>query len=236
MEGLAELLALQEHDSAIDRLRHRRESLPELDELSDALKGLDETEAVLREAEKARDEVSGEMKRLEDELSGLTEKIEEQNKILYGGTIKANRELMALQADIGMLESQKSELEESVLEAMVRRDEAASLSSKVLESVTESSSKVAAIRGKVDALQRDIDLEISAEEEERKLAAAAVPDRDLLEKYDEMRASFGGVVISRLSEGVCGACRLRISSVALEELRATDGVPRCEHCSRILVP
>ena len=60
---------------------------------------------------------------------------------------------------------------------------------------------------------------------------------NLLALYDRIRASSGGVGAAALQHGRCEGCRLSLSPVALNAIRAAapDAVLRCEECSRILV-
>jgi uncharacterized protein len=60
---------------------------------------------------------------------------------------------------------------------------------------------------------------------------------DLLALYDKIRASSGGLGAAPLRRGQCGGCRVMLSTVGLNAIRAAapDEVVRCEECRRILV-
>ena len=66
--------------------------------------------------------------------------------------------------------------------------------------------------------------------------AAGIPD-ELLALYDKVRAQSGGLGAAPLRRGQCGGCRVQLSTVDLNEIRAAapDEVMRCEECRRILV-
>ena len=66
---LEQLLVVQEHDSAIDHLRHRRATLPERAELTQAEAVIRELEAPIAEVQGRHDVVSRDVKRLEDEAA-----------------------------------------------------------------------------------------------------------------------------------------------------------------------
>ena len=86
MSVLEDLLVVQEHDSAADRLRHKLETLPEkarLIEIDQALAGIDTS---LAEVGSRRDEVARRQQRHEDELASVESKISEVDKRLYSGT------------------------------------------------------------------------------------------------------------------------------------------------------
>jgi predicted nucleic acid-binding Zn-ribbon protein len=105
----------------------------------------------------------------------------------------------------------------------------------------EAQKSAAAEREKVDAVSSDgaeelatIASDVAALEAER---TQVLPDiaRDLLELYEELRPQKKGVAAAALTDGVCQGCHEQLSSVVLDKLKRTDGVPRCEYCRRILV-
>src|SRR5438874_10244572 len=122
MSVLEDLLVVQEHDSATDRLRHKLDTLPEkarLAEVEQALAGIDKSMA---EIAARRDEVVRRQQRHEDELASVEGKIGEVDKRLYSGTVTAPRELQAMQADVVSLRRHRSDIEDHVLEAMQDRE------------------------------------------------------------------------------------------------------------------
>jgi predicted nucleic acid-binding Zn-ribbon protein len=62
-----QLLRVQEHDTAADRLRHRRGTLPELAELATVEESLARVEAALEEASARLAAVARQQRQLEDE-------------------------------------------------------------------------------------------------------------------------------------------------------------------------
>ncbi len=95
---------LQEHDGALDRLLHRRETLPERDTVAGRarlLLGVLAAQIGVLTGE--RDEIAHEEKRLDDEASTLREKAAEVEAKMYSGSVSSPRELQAMQADIDQL-------------------------------------------------------------------------------------------------------------------------------------
>jgi hypothetical protein len=70
----------------------------------------------------------------------------------------------------------------------------------------------------------------------RASVVAGLPD-DLLALYDRVRAQSGGLGAAPLRRGQCLGCRVQLSTVDLNAIRAAapDEVVRCEECRRILV-
>lgn len=231
---LHDLLALQDVDLQIDRLRSDRQSLPELEEFRRAHESLealttrrDDAAGHLRETSLAQDKTSGELEIADERLAN------EQNR-LYAGGMSA-RDADYLRREVEMLGRKKSDMEDELLELMERREalerDVAALDQEVADATSVKSELEAVI---TEAWSR-IDSETRARESRR---ADIVPliSEDLLDLYEELRAiKDGGVGAARLAEGTCGGCHLRLT--AAEELEAMkSSPPRCIHCRRILVP
>jgi predicted nucleic acid-binding Zn-ribbon protein len=237
MSVLEDLLVVQEHDSAADRLHHRRETLPEQARLSEVEKDLADTDAALAEVGSQRDEVARRQQRHEDELASIETKIADVDRKLYSGTVTAPRELQAMQADVTSLKRHRSDVEDQVLVAMgdrepldteVRRLEAQRAA---LEAESE------ALGAAIAEASAEIDAELAVELDARKAAAAAIPD-ELLSQYERLRARLDGVGAARLVNGRCSGCHLTLPATELDRIRHgdPDTVVLCDQCGRILVP
>lgn len=236
MHELDDLLELQERDTDLDRLRHRLETLEEREIAAIAADSCQASRDSLELAAERLAVMRREQKSLEDEIEMLTAKIDEANRTLYGGTVKATRELLGIQSEIEMLERQRSALEESAIEKLLECD-AAEEEQVLAQGVAESAeSDLSSANEQLDAAVKKLEDEIAQAEEARIQARSAVGGSSALGLYDQLRSKHGGVVISRLSDGICGSCRLQISAVAETQLRSEAGTPRCEHCSMILLP
>src|SRR4051794_14042636 len=119
LEGLLEV---QAHDLALDRLRHRREALPERAQLDTATRELMKLDGESTTVQRERDEVAREEKRIDDEAQALGARAAEVEQKLYSGTVSSPRELQAMQADVEMLKSHRSDLEDRELEVMEQRE------------------------------------------------------------------------------------------------------------------
>ena len=237
MAVLEDLLVVQEHDSAVDRLRHRLDTLPErarLAEITDAVAGLD---ASMAELGRQRDEVARRQQRHEDELTSLEEKITEVDKRLYSGTVSAPRELQALQADVASLKKHRSDVEDQVLEAMQDREPLDSELSKLADQRAGLDAEAEQLQGAVAGSTATIDAELATELEARAAAAQGIPP-DLLSQYERLRGKLAGVGAARLVNGRCSGCHLTLPATELDRLRREPegAVVLCDQCGRILVP
>lgn len=231
-----DLLAVQEHDSAASRLRHRRGTLPELAELSATEDDLARLEAVLADVGARAAEAARVQRRLEGELSVLESKVTELDAKLYSGAVSVPRELQAMQVEGEALRARRSALEDDVLEAMGAREvldtEVTDLERRRAELDTQGS----LLRAAVAEGQARIDRELVVELEAREAAAAAVP-ADLGLLYEQLRARLDGVAAALLVNGRCGGCHLALPATEVARLRKEppETLVRCEQCERILV-
>ena len=107
--GLESLLMLQEHDGALDRLLHRRETLPERETVAAGEVAAGVLAAETRALTGQRDEIAHEEKRLDDEAGTLRAKAAEVEAKMYSGSVSSPRELQAMQADIDQLRRHQRE-------------------------------------------------------------------------------------------------------------------------------
>jgi predicted nucleic acid-binding Zn-ribbon protein len=113
-----DLLLVQEHDTAIDQLVHRRDHLPSRVELDGVMAEIATLEKGAAAVEESRLGFGREQQRLEDEISSLNERANHHDKTLYSGTIGNPRELQSLQDEIASLKRRISQLEDQELEVM----------------------------------------------------------------------------------------------------------------------
>jgi predicted nucleic acid-binding Zn-ribbon protein len=234
--GLEQLLVVQEHDTALDQLRHRRANLPERAELAAREQALVEVDRRLAEAQERRDELSRSQKRFEDELASLEAKVAEVDKRLYSGTVTAPRELQAMQDELAALKRRHSHLEDQDLEIMVEAEPVDAELTRLREERAAVETEVARLGVAVEEAEAEIVTRTAEEEAAREAAIAAVPP-DLLAHYDDLRRQFKGVVAARLVGATCGNCRLSLSATEVDRIKklSPDELVHCEECGRILV-
>jgi predicted nucleic acid-binding Zn-ribbon protein len=230
------LLELQGHDSAIDRLVHRRGSLPEdarLAELGQALAAVDQLTA---ERDGSLATVGREQARLEDEIEMVTRKARSEEQRAISGKVTSPKELTAIQEEVAALKRRQDALEDQLLERMEQREtleaELAELAGR-REGLVAEQAQVTKAR---DAALVEIDRELAAERAARDAVAPKV-GAELRALYDQIRARQGGVGAAALVGNTCQGCRVSISPVELAAVRKQppEAVKRCENCRRILV-
>ena len=230
------LLELQGLDSALDRLRHRRRTLPELAEMA-RLDGLVDAlrDGVVR-AETEVSDLAREQAKFEKEIEQVRARRDRDESRLASGSITASKQLQDLEHEVASLKRRQSDLEDAELEVMERAETAQA----GLDELTARREAHRADRAKAEAAAEaafvELDTEIERTSTARDELAATMP-ADLLALYEKIRASEGGVGAGEIARGRCGGCRLDLMNNEKAEYRAAppDEVLRHEECGRILV-
>jgi predicted nucleic acid-binding Zn-ribbon protein len=233
-DALLTLLQLQRVDSTIDRLQARLAHLPEqaaLDALEAKAQDLD---AQIAERQAVFDDVSTRQRRLDFEVDTLVQKIKAESGRLYSGVVSNAKELQDISREVEALKRRKSVLEDNDLEVMEERDGV----EKELGALTNERSSLAAEieRGRLarDEAAGETGLQLAAVEAERQRWVPRV-DSQLLQVYDTIRASKGGVGAAAMVDGTCQGCHMRLPAQEAERVRTAGGLVRCDECQRILV-
>ena len=237
MSDLPLLLTLQDHDTTIDQLRHRRDTLPERAALAALAREIEQLDARTAVTAEQRDEIAQLQQRLEDEIDALEAKSASVDRTLYSGSVNNPRELTALQEELAALGRRRSQLEDRVLELMEEREP---LDAAVDEAATQRIDLVTRHEQVGTALvEAEAAVEAAlAEATAMRDAAAAQVSAPLLAEYERLRTRMGGVAVAPLQGRSCGGCHLTLSAVELDRLRHLPPamVVHCEECGRILVP
>ncbi|HJR90985.1 MAG TPA: C4-type zinc ribbon domain-containing protein [Acidimicrobiia bacterium] len=233
ISALADLLDVQALDLEIDRLLHRRSSLPELQryratqEQIDSVTGqIEESGGVVRQLELDADKAEGELELLETKLN------EHETRLFAGGMSARETEHMRL--EVQGLQSQRSASEERVLGLLEKLDPARSELEARNRARSELAEQKAQLESVITAEWRQIDAELARKEERKREALVPVP-AELVDLYEKLRQTKEGVAIGRLEDATCGGCHMRLSPAEVIEATEADP-PRCVHCRRILVP
>nr|MDQ3877723.1 hypothetical protein [Actinomycetota bacterium] len=112
---------------------------------------------------------------LEGEISVADAKIGREEQRLFSGSVANPKELSALQSEVAMLKRKRGELEDSLLEAMVDRDQAEETAHKLAAEKSETETIVATLKETVASLVDDLDRQIASHEAKRMEIAATIP-------------------------------------------------------------
>ncbi len=234
-EGIwAQLLSVQDHDTALDQLRHRRAHLPERTELA-AVEAEQAQVATRRTAvDGERSELASRQSALEKEVASIETRRTDLDRKLAVGTIPKELETLAHEVDaanqhIHDLEDVELELMEAIepLDAELAQLDAAGQAA---------AARADLLRVDLARAVEAVETEITREQAARDEAVAGVA-ADQVERYEKMRARFGGVAVARLVGSRCSGCNLTLPTSEVERIRHAPAgeLVTCEQCGRILV-
>ncbi|MEU8245005.1 C4-type zinc ribbon domain-containing protein [Nonomuraea sp. NPDC048916] len=229
------LLDLAELDSVIDRLAHRRRTLPELAEIDELSKRYAKLATEVIEAETEAGDLAREQTKAESDVDAVRMRADRDQKRLDSGAVASPKDLAGLQSEIISLHKRQGDLEEVVLEIMERREAADARVTDLHRQRDEVATTRAAAEDRRDAALTEIDKEAGDAEGRRTSVAADIP-ADLLALYQKLKGQYG-VGAAMLRGGRCQGCKVALSIAEMNHIKAAphDDVLRCEECRRILV-
>jgi len=236
-DDLEHLLAVQDLDTSITQLQHRRDALVETSGLGAVEAQLDALEGERADAAARRAVLEATQKELEEQIAGINERRGVVEQRMYAATSSSGRDLQAMNDEVRHLTERRAALEEIELVAMLDQDpiDAELLALRTRMEPLEAQAEE--LRGQVarDAIEIDAAL---AEAVGSRAAAAALLPTALSERYETLRAHLKGTGAARLVGSHCDGCHLELSSFEVEKIRALPHgeVATCEQCGRILVP
>jgi hypothetical protein len=233
---LERLLEVQELDTTIDQLRHRRANLPARAELDAVESKLAELATTLSNVQQERDTVARRQSDFEGELRALEARVLEIEGKMYGGTISASRELQAMAGEVESLKRRRSTLEDHILEAMDEREPIDAEVQRLEDEQVTSTGQADELRSTIAEAEAEIGVEEAKELDARAALVAHVP-ASLVEQYERIRSRNSGIGAARLVGTSCSGCHLSLPAVEVDRLKRAkaDEVVLCDQCGRILV-
>lgn len=230
----ASLLALQDIDSALDAIAHRRPRLPEgihhqqvsaelaalRQRMADAQARIDAAQAAIEAAEHAAATLTTKRARLESQLK----------------TVIAPREAEALIHQIDTINAQRSELDDQELAALDEQGEGEATLAALHVELPAHEAGVAEAAAALQAVHEQLDAEVAELQSQRAAATGSLAESDVA-LYERVRKQFHGVGVARLEGGHCSGCHMELSARELDIVKAVPvGEPaECPQCGRIIV-
>ena len=228
------LLKLQEVDSDILRLTHRRDVLTSGEPEREAAERAEAAETQVGELRLALAELGSRQKRMEFDDDAMGQKLEAEQKRMYDGSIANPKQLQAIEAEIRSIKERIARLEDELLELMQTREDLEGQIASAETQLVEAREALDRARAETDSELTQVTTDLARREAERTPLADGI-DEELLELYDDLRASKHGVGAAALVDGVCQGCHEQLSSMELDALKRAEGIRRCPHCRRIIV-
>ncbi len=236
-DALDHLLAVQDLDTSITQLQHRRDTLRETSGLVAMEAELAGLAAQRADAAARRAALTATQKELEEQIAGISERRASIERRMYAATSSSGRDLQAMNDEVRHLTERRAELEELELVAMLEQDPVDAELTTLSERSDPLEARAEELRAQVAREQLEIDAALAAAVGSRATEAAALPPA-LADRYETLRTRLRGTGAARLVGNRCDGCHLELSSVEVEKIHALapGEIATCEQCGRILVP
>jgi uncharacterized protein len=230
------LLDLQALDSTLDRLAHRRKTLPELAQIeeAEARQSRLADDIVLVQTEDS--DLGREQSKLEGDIDQVRTRMQRDQQRLDAGQVGSPRELENLQHEIGTLKKRQSDLEDEELEIMEKREVVQGRLAELRAEQQQISTTLVEAEQRRDAAFAEIAAEAEKATAQRSETATGLP-AELVTLYEKVRSSSNGIGAAALHQGRCEGCHLQLNTTDVNRIRDADAdeVLRCEECRRILI-
>jgi predicted nucleic acid-binding Zn-ribbon protein len=230
------LLDLQALDSALDRLAHRRRTLPELEQIAQVDARVTQLAGDIVLVETEDSDLGREQSKLEGDIDVVRTRMAKDQQRLDAGQVSSPRELENLQSEIESLKRRQGDLEDEELEIMEKREVVQTRLQELRDEREQLTVTLGEAEQRRDVAFAEIDADREKTAQQREELASTLAS-DLVALYEKIRGSSAGVGAAALHRGRCEGCHLQLNTTDLNRLREApeDDVVRCEECRRILV-
>ncbi|MFN2454674.1 MAG: zinc ribbon domain-containing protein [Pyrinomonadaceae bacterium] len=227
---LEQLIALQNTDTSIRRLKAEIEAIPA--RRAEIEKEFDQRAFEIRALETQRDDAHTERTRLETEISETRAKGERAERNLMSS--KNEHEYTAAIREADAARKHVSQLETQVLEKMEVFEQSEN-------SLKERAPEVARLNSEMEERLKAFEEQtrvqteqLAARRAEREQLIAGLP-KNISTLYNRISARIrDGVAVAEARSGACTACFMALRPQVMAEVRRGDEVITCDNCNRIL--
>ncbi|HEY5108664.1 MAG TPA: hypothetical protein VII96_03545 [Acidimicrobiales bacterium] len=230
------LIRVQEHDTALDQLRHRIEAMPERIALAEVRERQAATVSAMADVQVKVDDLAGRQTVLEQRIAASAKRRHELEARMRSGAVSASKDLQAMDHEVTQLADRQRVLEDEELVLMEEQEPLDEALASHRTSAVELEAEAVRLTGAAADSEVELRAAIETETAARAVAAVGLP-ADLADRYERLRAHLGGVGAARLVGDRCDGCHLTLSSVEVERIHhlSADAFAACPQCDRILV-
>ncbi len=236
IEDQHRLVALQDLDTELAKVAHKRKTLPEHVQLAELVASKDSLDARLVAAQTRLGDADLALQRAQEDLVPVRQRMERDQALIDAGANNDAKALQALLSEVEHLKRRLSNLEDLELEAMEEQEVAATLCQHCAAEKAEFMPTVREVKARREQLMAQCDVEMANLSQQRAAAAESVP-MELLTIYAKIATRTGGLAVAKMVQKKCTGCGMEADAVALQKYldAPADELVRCEECDRILV-
>ncbi len=228
------LLQLQELDTLLAQVAHRRDTLPQQQELMQAQAQVNELGKQLVAAQTELSDLERERARSDSDVDQVRQRIERDQQQLTSGQL-GPKDLQAMEHEVASLHRRQAELEDIELDIMQRVEDADQRIHALEEQIAQAQHTEQQTGQACQQALEDLDAQASQARTQREQLAPTVA-QDLLDLYQRKVARTGRGA-GLLQRNRCGACQMELMGAELSQVRQADAqeVLTHEDCGAILV-
>lgn len=230
LHAVATLFQLQQFDLEIERL------LAEQQALQTSLQNAFPLKKTRQDQQKAQQQLASGLRAQRDAeavLEELERRLKQQEQRLYSGSVTNAKELAALQQEIQHIRLQQSQQEETVLQMMDASEALHEAVALKTQAIHEAEQAWQIAHASADAKHEQLETKLQ-ELRTRRAELAATLDAELVKRYEGMRKTKQGRVISKVEQNSCQWCRVILTPSELQRVRVSSDLQICSNCGRIL--
>ncbi len=229
------LLDVQELDTRLDQIAHRRRNLPVLARLTELESRIADLDTALVASRTAASDLRRELKKAETDVEQVRTRAARDQARLDSGT-GSPKDLQALQHELVALGRRQSDLEDVELEVMERLEAHETALAGLAQAHDELIAQRVELEAERDAAIAELDAEAAQVTAQRAEAVAPI-DEKLVALYERLRGRLGGVAVARLRRGRSEGSGLQVPGTELARIKAlpAEEIVFCEDSGRILV-
>lgn len=224
------LFQLQEIDSAIEKAQRR---ILEINTLIEKDKTIQTAKAKVEDQEKLYIKIKNEFEELNDEIQTKKNKKAQSESSLYGGSISNPKELQDLQKEISYLNSTVSDMEDQLLQKLIRLEnvemELSEDKVKLKEILSDFETRKSLWVGEKNQQENTI----NSQNDQRQSIITQI-DAQSLEIYGSIRQAKNGFAVARLEDDACSACGTLLTASQRQQARSPGTLLYCPSCGRII--
>jgi predicted nucleic acid-binding Zn-ribbon protein len=228
-ESFKLILAIQSIDTRRDEIKRETQRIPkEIQRLRDDLdllkKSMEQGRSDLEELKKSRLSFEGELEEVEAKLKKSKAKLND---------VKSNKEYQAVLKEIDELRALTSQKEEVVITWMedieIQEKECADDTVRWEQSFGEYEKE----EKKVSQIMEKFQKEVHSLSDRRRTLSEKI-NKDLLTRYEALRANLRNQVVVPVIDAICQGCHLGIPPQQYNNLIKGDSLESCPNCNRII--
>lgn len=229
LEGIQQLLQLQQIDKEIVKLK---QSLSEFPKRQEKIKeSFLSKKNALDELEKNNEDFAKEKRKCESQI-----KIYEADKNKYKSqldSVKTNKEYTAVNHELETISKKIEELETEWLLIMEREDAFNKEKTQRIKEFEKEKQKYENENARLKSLEEEKRTQLAVYEAEREKETKNVSPQ-FLELYERLVKRYPATVVAKVENNSCGGCHTSLVEQTIFDIKKEDKIIICEACARIL--